>query len=213
MRAEMVKKQIGMRGITDKGVLEAFQKVPRHEFVPPEYRNKAYADLEIPIGEGQTLDRPYEDALMISAMAIEPGHRVLEVGTGSGYVASLMGQLAKEVYTIEILEPLAKEAEKRVKHLGYSNVFVRAGDGFAGWPDVAPFDSIILTCSPDRVPPLLIDQLREGGRIVLPIGSDKKFQELQLYKKINGELTLVQRLTGANFVPMEGEIRNKSFQN
>ncbi|PIR26016.1 MAG: protein-L-isoaspartate O-methyltransferase [Deltaproteobacteria bacterium CG11_big_fil_rev_8_21_14_0_20_42_23] len=208
-REEMIKKHVIWRGITDESIVKAFNEVPREHFVLPEYKKDAYEDLEVPIGENQTLDRPYEDALILKALALKPGDKVLEVGTGSGYLASLMSKIADEVYTIEILNPLAESARKRVAELHYKNVTVKSGDGFIGWQEHAPFDAIILTCSPDEVPPALPEQLREGGRVVLPLGSDKKFQELLLYEKQNGKLVLKQRIAPAEFVPMEGEIRKK----
>ena len=197
------------RGITDQHILNAFRSVPREEFVLPSYRDKAYDDLEVPIGENQTLDRPYEDALMIRAMNLKPTDHILEVGTGAGYVAALMATIAKDVHTIEILDPLAQAAAKRLKRLGFTNVTVRSGDGFIGWKEVAPFDAIILTCSPDAVPDPLVSQLKEGGRIVLPQGGEKHFQEILLYTKQKGKLVLTQRLSAATFVPMEGQIKQR----
>lgn len=208
-RTAMVSQQLLWRGITDQKIIAAFTAVPREEFVLPEFRDRAYEDLEVPIGEGQTIDRPYEDAHMLTAMAIAPHDRILEVGTGSGYLATLMGRLARDVYTIEILAPLAHQAADRLKRLGVTNVHVRAGDGFKGWTEVAPFDAIILTCSPDRVPEPLIGQLKEGGRIVLPLGGEKKFQEILLYRKEKGKIVLVQHLFPATFAPMEGAIKEK----
>lgn len=208
-RERMISQQIIWRGITHKGVLEALRRVPREEFVLPSYQHQAYADLELPIGLGQRLSRPYEDAMMLEAMELKATHRILEVGTGAGYVAALMAELAKEVYTIEILESLALEARERLARLGYKNIFVRAGDGFKGWPEKAPFDAIILTCSPDHVPEPLVEQLREGGRLLLPLGGEERFQELRLYTKQNGRLILQKQLAGATFVPMEGKIKEK----
>lgn len=208
-REIMVQKQIEWRGLTTQKITDAFRKIPREVFVLPEFRDKAYDDLEVPIGEDQTLDRPFEDALMLEALGIDETTRVLEVGTGSGYLAALMGSIAKEVYTIEIIETLAVQAAKRLRELGFQNVFVRAGDGFRGWPEKAPFDAIILTCSPDHVPKPLEKQLVEGGRIVLPLGGEEKFQEILLYTKRSGKIELTKRLSAATFVPMEGEIKTR----
>ncbi|MBI4211612.1 MAG: protein-L-isoaspartate(D-aspartate) O-methyltransferase [Deltaproteobacteria bacterium] len=209
-REQMIQRQLIWRGITDEPILKTFRMTKREEFVLPAFRHKAYDDLEVPIGEGQNLDRPYEDAMMIKAMNIQPGDKVLEVGTGAGYVAALMSPLAKEVHTIEILEPLATSSRQRLERLGYQNVKVYFGDGFKGIPSEAPFDSIILTCSPDNVPSPLVEQLKEGGRIVLPLGSDKRFQRLLVYTKQHHQLKLVQELDAATFVPMEGIIKEKT---
>ncbi|MBI4126992.1 MAG: protein-L-isoaspartate(D-aspartate) O-methyltransferase [Deltaproteobacteria bacterium] len=206
-REKMISQQIVWQGITNPKVIETMKTVPREEFVLPQYRDRAYEDLEVPIGEDQTLDRPYEDALMLDAMGLVPTDRILEVGTGAGYVAALISRLAKEVYTIEILEPLATTARERLKRLGYTNITVRHGDGFIGWKEAAPFDAMILTCSPDHVPTPLIEQLKEGGRIVLPLGGEERFQEILLYVKKDGKLILAKRLTAATFVPMEGKIK------
>lgn len=208
-RERMISQQFKWQGITDERVIAAFREVPRELFVLPEHRDKAYDDIEAPLGEGQTLDRPYEDALIITELNLRPTDRVLEVGTGAGYLAALIAKLAAEVYTIEIRETLANRAAERVASLGYRNIFVRAGDGYKGWPEKAPFDAIVLTASPDRVPEPLIQQLREGGRLVLPLGSEKKFQELLLYTKQRGEFVLTKRIQGTEFVPMEGIIQKK----
>lgn len=202
----MVRTQIEQRGITDHKILAAFNSVPREEFVLPEFRNRAYDDLEVPLGFGQTLDRPYEDALIISALDIQPADRVLEVGTGSGYLSALMSGLAMDVYTIEIEPPIAALAKSNFKKLAMSNVHPKTGDGFIGWPEFAPFNAIILTCSPDKVPEPLIGQLAEGGRLILPIGGTKKFQELILYKKTGGRFVESRRLSPTTFVPMKGKV-------
>ena len=208
-RAGMVKKQIELRGITNKSITNAFLAIPREEFVLQKYKNNAYDDLETPIGFGQNLDRPYEDALMIEFMAITPNDRVLEVGTGSGYLAAVISRIAQEVYTIEIDPQIAQMAKNHLDNLGYKNIWIKADDGFKGWSEYAPFNAIVLTCSPDKVPEPLIEQLAEGGRIVLPLGGTKKFQELVLYKKINGKLVEAQRIAPATFVPMKGKVLEK----
>ena len=205
-RKAMVEQQVLWRGITDKRVLGALLTVPREEFVLPQYRDKAYADLEVPIGEEQTLDRPYEDAFIMQAMKISPSDKTLEVGTGGGYLTALMAQIAKEVYTIEIVPTLAETARERLSRLGYRNIFTKIGDGFLGWPEHAPFNAIVLTCSPPELPKPLIEQLAEGGRIVLPLGGERKFQELLLYTKQNGKLEGPEHLAPATFVPMKGKI-------
>lgn len=202
----MVRDQIELRGITNKSITNAFLAVPREEFVLPKYKDHAYDDLEAPIGFGQSLDRSYEDALMIEFMAIAPNDRVLEVGTGSGYLAAVMSRIAREVYTIEIEPHIAQMAKTHLDHLGYKNIWTKIDDGFKGWPEYAPFNAIVMTCSPDKVPEPLIKQLAEGGRIVLPLGGTKKFQELILYKKINGEFVEAQRIAPATFLPMKGKI-------
>ena len=189
-REEMVKRHVERRGITSPLILNAFRNIPREKFVLPQYQDRAYQDLELPIGEGQTLDLPYEDAVIIHALDLKPTDKVLEVGTGAGYLAALMGHIAKEVYTIEIRPGLANTARQRLQELGYQNVFV-------------------LTASPDYVPEPLVEQLREGGRLVLPLGGEKKFQELVLYTKENRKLKLLKRLSGAQFVPMEGIIQEQ----
>ncbi len=205
-RAEMVRLQLKQRGITDPAILKAFMTVPREEYVLPNFRNNSYDDVEAPIGHGQSLDRPYENAFMIRALALTPHDRVLEVGTGSGYLASLMSRIAKDVYSIEIEHPLAQESAERVRRLGYDNVHIKEGDGFIGWPENAPFDAIVMTASPSEVPKPLAQQLAEGGRILLPLGGTKKFQELVLYEKKDGVLLGPKMLAPTEFVPMKGKI-------
>lgn len=205
-RATMVRTQIEQRGISDPKILATFNSVPREEFVLPEFKARAYDDLEVPLGFGQTLDRPYEDALIITALDLKPRDRVLEVGTGSGYLAALMSKLAADVYTIEIEPPIAALAKSNFEKLGLSNVHPKTGDGFVGWPEFAPFNAIVLTCSPEKVPEPLIEQLSDGGRLILPIGGTKKFQELILYKKSNGRMAETRRVSPATFVPMKGKV-------
>ncbi len=208
-RAEMVERQIEMRGITEGTILKAFDTVPREEFVIEKFREHAYDDVEAPSGFGQSLDRPYENALMIKALDIGPGERVLEVGTGAGYLASLLSRIAGEVYSIEIEPEIAEDARQRLKRLGYDNVEVKTGDGFLGWPEHAPFDAIVMAASPNRVPEPLKKQLAEGGRIVLPLGGAEKFQVLTLFEKVDGKLVKKAEITPTTFVPMKGIIEKK----
>jgi protein-L-isoaspartate(D-aspartate) O-methyltransferase len=201
-REQMVREQIEDRGVRDARVLAALRKVPRHLFVPPEERGEAYNDYPLAIGHGQTISQPYIVAYMTEALELKPRDRVLEIGTGSGYQAAILAELVTEVYSIEIVEALAKEAEARLHRLGYSSVQVRAGDGYRGWPEAAPFDAIIVTAAPDHIPQPLVDQLREGGRMVLPLGLWD--QELvRLRRSPSGILR--ETLLPVRFVPMTGE--------
>lgn len=203
-RTWMVNRQIRARGIRDSKVLEAMAKVPRHEFVPEAYRDMAYSDTPLPIGEGQTISQPYIVALMTEALELNLGDRVLEVGTGSGYHAAVLSEIAKEVYAIEIIESLGRTAEERLKRLGYKNVKVRIGDGYLGWQEYAPFDAIIVTCAPEHIPQPLVEQLAEGGRMVIPVGEEDHIQTLFLLKKEEGEIRQ-KALIPVRFVPMTGE--------
>jgi len=203
-RMAMVVEQIEERGIKDRRVLEVMEKVPRHEFVPVEYRAFAYEDSPLPIGEGQTISQPYIVALMTECLSLEGEEKVLEVGTGSGYQAAILSELSKEVYTIEILEPLAERAEELLQKLGYRNVKVKCGDGYLGWEEYAPFDGIIVTCAPDHIPQPLIDQLAEGGRMVIPVGEVHFLQVLKLIEKREGKVT-VRSVVPVRFVPMTGD--------
>ncbi len=202
MRERMVETQIKARGVKDPRVLSAMLKVERHLFVPKELQSSAYSDNPLPIGEGQTISQPYIVAFMTALLELKGPERVLEIGTGSGYQAAVLGELAKEVYTIEIIESLAISARKRLQDLGYRNIAVRAGDGYLGWPDVAPFDAVIVTCAPDHIPAPLIDQLKEGGRLVVPVGSFS--QALKKIVKRSGKLESTDSLP-VLFVPMTGE--------
>lgn len=196
----MVREQIEARGIKDKGVLEAMRKVKRHLFVPLRYRLSAYEDHPLPIGMEQTISQPYIVALMTELLGLKGKEKVLEIGTGSGYQAAILGELAKEVYTIEILEPLAKRADRLLEKLGYQNVRVKRGDGFLGWPEYAPFEAIIVTCAPEEIPPALIEQLTEGGSLVIPVGTIE--QELKLVRKIDGR-PVVENVIAVRFVPLK----------
>lgn len=174
-RAAMVADQIQKRGVSDPRVLEAMRTVPRHRFVPANLQPFAYADRPLPIGNGQTISQPFIVAYMTEALAVAPAHKVLEIGTGSGYQAAVLAQLARDVYTIEIVPELARGAAAMLKELGYSNVHVREGDGYAGWPEHAPFDRIMVTAAPEEVPQPLVDQLAPGGRMVIPIGRGEQW--------------------------------------
>lgn len=208
-RKLMVEEQVRLRGISDQNVIKAMLAVPREEFVLPEFRSKAYADFEVPVGEDQTLDRPYENALMLQSVKLAPSDKILEVGTGGGYLAALLSKMTASVYTIEIMPILAKAASERFKRLGLKNVEVKTGDGFLGWPEHVPFNAIILTCSPDEVPQPLVSQLAEGGRLLLPLSSGERIQEVLLYTKKDGKLEPPQHITSAIFVPMKGKILEK----
>jgi protein-L-isoaspartate(D-aspartate) O-methyltransferase len=209
-RERMVKEQIVMRGVVEERVLAAMRKVPREEFVPAEYRAESYTDRPLPIGYDQTISQPFIVAFMTEELRPEPTDRVLEIGTGSGYQAAILAELVAEVYSIEIIEPLAKSAEATLQRLGYKNVHVKAGDGYKGWPEHAPFDSIIVTCAPERVPQPLIDQLKDGGRMIIPVGA-KFAQELYLLEKKNGRLEQSAVLP-VRFVPMAGAAEGESEQ-
>jgi protein-L-isoaspartate(D-aspartate) O-methyltransferase len=202
MREKMVESQIKSRGVRDPRVLSAMLKVERHLFVPKEFRNSAYSDQPLPIGEGQTISQPYIVALMTELLELKGGERVLEVGTGSGYQAAILAELAAEVYTIEIVEKLASSAKKVLLESGYQNIKVKAGDGYLGWPEAAPFDAIIVTCAPDHIPEPLLDQLKEKGRMVVPVGTYS--QELKKIVKKSGKIETTD-ITPVIFVPMTGE--------
>jgi protein-L-isoaspartate(D-aspartate) O-methyltransferase len=190
------------RGITNARVLAVMEKVPRHEFVPAELQPRAYDDRALPIGYDQTISQPYIVAFMTEQLDPKPTDRVLEIGTGSGYQAAVLAQLVAEVYTIEIIEPLAQRAEADLKRLGYTNIHVRAGDGCQGWPEAAPFDAIIVTCAPEKVPPPLVEQLRDGGRMIIPVGPMGD-QELVLLRK-QGKQLEKHAVLPVRFVPMTG---------
>jgi protein-L-isoaspartate(D-aspartate) O-methyltransferase len=202
-RQRMVQQQLMTRGINDGRVLAAMAKVPREEFVAPESRAATYEDGPLPIGYGQTISQPYVVAFMTEQLRPKPSDRVLEVGTGSGYQAAILAELVSEVFSIEIVEQLAKNAEATLQRLGYKNVHVKIGDGYKGWPEEGPFDAIIVTCAPDKVPQPLVDQLKDDGRMVIPVG-DRFAQQLYLLEKKNGQLKQSATLP-VRFVPMTSE--------
>ena len=201
-RKLMVDRQIAARDIKDPRVLEAMRRVPRHEFVPETVRAGAYEDTPLPIGYDQTISQPYIVAYMSEALELDRSHRVLEIGTGSGYQAAILGELATEVFTIEIVEPLATRARETLKRLGYSNVHVRAGNGYLGWPERAPFDRVMVTAAPDAVPPALVEQLKIGGLMAIPIGTG--VQELRILRRTASGLETLRTLP-VRFVPMTGK--------
>ncbi len=207
-RKRMVERDLKGRDITDPKVLEIMGRVPRHLFVEPSLRSKAYADHPLPIGDGQTISQPYIVALMTQILNLQPGERVLEIGAGSGYQAAVLAELTDQVYTIEIIESLTQQAAQRLKQLGYDKVKVKYGDGYFGWEEAAPFDAIIVTCAANHIPPPLIKQLKEGGRLIIPLGSTTYFQTLTLVTKKMGKAD-IQHLTGVAFVPMTGEAQKK----
>jgi len=201
-RARMVREQIEARGVRDARVLAAMRKVPRHLFVPPDEQPSAYVDSPLLIGYNQTISQPYVVAFMTEALELKPQDRVLEIGTGSGYQAAVLAEVVRDVYTVEIVEPLARTAEERLRHMGYKNVHVRCGDGYRGWPEAAPFDGIMVTAAPDHVPAPLVEQLREGGRLVLPLG--RWDQDLIRLRRTSQGITR-ESLLPVRFVPMTGE--------
>lgn len=203
LRLEMVDREIIAAGITNPRVIEAMRNTPRHEFVPLSQRAQAYLDMALPIGYGQTISPPFIVAYMTEQIDPQPQDRVLEIGTGSGYQAAVLSHLVKEVYTIEIVEPLGRRAARDLKRLKYNNVYTRIGDGYRGWPEKAPFDKIIVTCSPEKIPPPLVDQLREGGRMIIPVG--QRYQQVfYLLRKEQGKMK-VEALRPTLFVPMTGQ--------
>jgi protein-L-isoaspartate(D-aspartate) O-methyltransferase len=206
----MVTTQIKARGITDPNVLRAMCTVPRHAFIPENVQPAAYEDYPLPIGCDQTISQPYIVAFMTEALALDPNDKVLEIGTGSGYQAAVCAELARDVYTIEIVEPLAERAGACLQDLGYKNVHVKAGDGFFGWPEHAPFDSIIGTAAAGRIPPPLLEQLKPGGRLILPVENEKGFQHLVLVTKDQEGSIHRQKILPVMFVPMTGEVRKHS---
>ncbi len=203
-RMDMVRDQLAARGIRDPRVLGAMGRVPRHAFVPAEAVGQAYDDGPLPIGYGQTISQPFMVALMTLAADPKPGDRVLEIGTGSGYQAAVLSGLVAEVYSVEIVEPLARRAEAELRRQGCANVHLRTGDGYGGWPEAAPFDAILVTCAPDHVPRPLVDQLKPGGRMVIPVGPAGGKQELILLRKTARGLERVEVLP-VRFVPLVRE--------
>jgi protein-L-isoaspartate(D-aspartate) O-methyltransferase len=205
-RNQMVARQIEARGVSDERVLAAMRAVPRHAFVPEEVRADAYEDRPLPIGHGQTISQPYIVAAMTELARVRPGSRVLEVGTGSGYQAAVLAEMGAQVYSIEIVERLARRAGETLARLGYGAVQVRHGDGYRGWPEAAPFDAIVVTAAAPRVPPALLEQLVDGGRLVIPLG--RFAQELEVHTRV-GDRIDVERVFGVRFVPMTGEVREE----
>jgi len=201
-RKRMVDEQIRARGVKDPAVLRAMERVARHEFVPEESRRESYGDFPLPIGYEQTISQPYIVAYMTEALRLKKGHKALEVGTGSGYQAAVLAEMGVEVYTIEIVEPLGRRAQQLLTRLGYDKVHARIGDGYDGWPEAAPFDGIIVTAAPESIPEPLKQQLREGGRLVIPVG--RHVQDLKVLVKRGGALELVETLP-VRFVPMTGK--------
>ncbi len=203
-REQMVLTQIASRGVRDPLTLAAMRRVPRHLFVPQASLAQAYEDHPVPIGFGQTISQPYIVAFMTEALGLRGGESVLEVGTGCGYQAAVLAEIAARVHSIEIVEPLASEAAERLKRLGYANVSVRAGDGYLGWPEAAPFDGIVVTAAAPRIPEPLRQQLRDGGRLIVPVGEE--WQELVLVTR-HGERFDERRVLPVRFVPMTGKVR------
>jgi protein-L-isoaspartate(D-aspartate) O-methyltransferase len=201
-RNTMVQEQMARRGIRDAEVLAVMRAVPRHEFVPLDQRDRAYADHPLPIGHEATISQPYIVAAMTELLDVKKGHKVLEIGTGSGYQAAVLAKLAGQVYTIEIVPELAQRARRDLQRLGYVNVHVRAGDGYKGWPEQAPFDRIILTAAPPSVPQALIDQLKRGGRMVTPVGATPWDQKLMVLEKTEKNTVEKRFVMDVRFVPM-----------
>jgi protein-L-isoaspartate(D-aspartate) O-methyltransferase len=207
-RRQMVEQDIRGRDVREPQVLTVMSKVPRHLFVEPAYRDQAYEDHPLPIGEGQTISQPYVVALMTEALRLKREDRVLEIGTGSGYQAAVLAEIVREVFTIEIRKNLADRAGLVLKDLGFKNVKVKFGDGYFGWEEAAPFDAIIITAAANHIPPPLIKQLKEGGRLIVPLGSTVYYQTLILATKRKGQLD-VEQLGPVAFVPMTGEMRRR----
>jgi protein-L-isoaspartate(D-aspartate) O-methyltransferase len=206
-RERMVEQQLKSRGIKDERVLAAMAKVPREEFIPVDTRTDAYEDGPLPIGHDQTISQPYIVAFMTEQLRPGPSDRVLEIGSGSGYQAAILAEIVKDVYTIDIVEPLVKTAEATLQRLGYKNVHIKVGDGYRGWPEEAPFDAVIVTCAPEKVPQPLVDQLKDGGRMVIPVG-ERFAQQLYLLEKKSGQLKESATLP-VRFVPMLREAQKK----
>jgi protein-L-isoaspartate(D-aspartate) O-methyltransferase len=201
----MVEEQIAGRGIADPEVLHAMRTVPRHLFVEPDLRSRAYDDTPLPIKQGQTISQPYIVAYMTEMLQLEENHSVLEVGTGSGYQAAVLAEITDNVYTIEIIEPLAETARGRLKELDYSEVKVKNADGYFGWPENAPFDRIIVTAAAGHIPPPLVQQLKPGGRMIIPVGGVYELQTLILLKKLSDGTIETEQTIAVRFVPMTGE--------
>jgi len=201
-REEMVKSQIEKRGVEDPATLAALRKTPRHLFVPANSINNAYDDRPLPIGYGQTISQPYIVAFMTEIIKPQSNHRILEIGTGSGYQAAVLAEIVKEVYTIELVDSLGSQALNRLTKLNYKNVTVKTGDGYHGWKDKSPFDAIVVTAAAEHIPPPLIEQLKEGGRMIIPVGSPFMVQQLMLVEKKNGKARTTS-LMPVRFVPFK----------
>jgi protein-L-isoaspartate(D-aspartate) O-methyltransferase len=203
-RVGMVESQIGRRDVTDEVVLQAMETVPRHKFVPDKYQAQAYADHPLPIGHGQTISQPYIVALMTELLDLESTDRVLEIGTGSGYQAAILAEIVDDVYTVEIIEPLAVEATERLDLLGYTNVHTLHADGYYGWEEHAPYDAIIVTAAPDHIPQPLVQQLEDGAKLVIPVGPPGGYQTLWEATR-EGDDVRLRNVLGVRFVPLTGE--------
>jgi protein-L-isoaspartate(D-aspartate) O-methyltransferase len=206
-RYRMVEQQIERRGIRDSLVLKAMRNVPRHRYVPEGLKNIAYSDRPLPIGERQTISQPYIVAFMTEHLGLKGGEKVLEIGTGSGYQAAILGEIANKVYSIEIISSLGLDAKKLLKTQGYNNIHVRIGDGYAGWPEKAPFDAVIVTAAPGHIPQPLIDQLKPGGKMIIPVGD--YYQELILITKSKKGKVTKKSVLPVTFVPMTGKAQKK----
>jgi len=207
-REKLVEKDIAGQGIADPKVLAAMRSVPRHCFVPKRLASKAYADTALPIGASQTISQPYVVALMTESLKLSGNHRILEIGTGSGYQAAVLAKIVKEVYSIEIKEKLHRESNRLLKDMGFTNVKTRHGDGYFGWQEAAPFDAIMITAAINHIPPPLLKQLTEGGRLILPLGNPFSYQNLTLVTKTGGNY-VTKQITGVLFVPMTGHALDK----
>ena len=205
LRKLMIKNQLQSRGIRDDAVLEVMRSVERHNFVPENYRDRAYSDGPLPIGHGQTISQPYIVAFMTEQLQVSSQHKVLEIGTGSGYQAAILGELAKHVFTIEIIPELAEGAKNILNHLSYKNITVRAGDGYKGWPEEAPFERIMVTAAPAEVPQTLVEQLAPGGRMILPVGAQFLVQYLWVIEKDDQGTVAKEKILPVRFVPMVKE--------
>ncbi len=201
LREQMVQRQIIARGVKDPKVLAAMKAVPRHLFVPERFRAYSYGDQPLPIGRGQTISQPYIVAYMTEALNLSGRDKVLEIGAGSGYQAAILAEIAREVYTIEIIDVLGNRARKVLQGLGYKNVHVMIGDGYKGWPEKAPFDAVIVTCAPEKIPAALVEQLKEGGRMIIPVGPEGTIQKLVMAVKKKGKLNK-ENVMPVRFVPM-----------
>jgi len=208
LRKNMVEQQLRSRGISDEKVLEVMGKIERHKFVPLSLANNAYDDNPLPIGYGQTISQPYIVALMTQSLQVDENDKILEIGTGSGYQAAVLAELVKEEYTIEIIDELAENAETRLKDLNYKNIKVKNADGYFGWEEFAPYDAIILTAAANHIPPPLLEQLKDGGKLIIPLGNTLAFQTLTLVTKKDNDLE-TEFITGVRFVPLTGKALEK----